>query len=144
MVVASLALILVAIVLVVIGLASSSGGVLMSSIAVSLLAAAALFAGVRQTAASRRMARASRPATPVRDRPGGGHDLSPGVKARLAALPDAVAVTDAPLSFHLPNCARLPPGGFRLIPVATAAAAGIRPCHSCDPAAALLASLPRS
>ncbi|MEQ4304471.1 hypothetical protein ABNF97_24360 [Plantactinospora sp. B6F1] len=75
MIVGSLVLILAAVVLLVLGLGSGSSGLLISSIAVSLLAAVALVVGARQAAAVRGVASGFAPDGPDDDgltAPGGG------------------------------------------------------------------------
>ncbi|WP_229400196.1 hypothetical protein [Micromonospora okii] len=72
MIVASLLLILVAVVLLVLGLTSGSSPLLTTSIAASLLAAVALVAGARQAAASRAAAGRVDPDTAPGDRPPAG------------------------------------------------------------------------
>ncbi|MEH0983855.1 hypothetical protein [Micromonospora sp. CPCC 205556] len=92
MIVASLLLILVAVVLLVLGLADGSSALLISSIAASLLAAVALVAGARQVAAAR--------ATTSRDRPRGrGRLRVPRTAAPRAAY--SPVATEIPVQ-HVP------------------------------------------
>ena len=65
MIVASVLLILVAVVLLALGLAGDSSGLLIASIVASLLAAVALVIGARQAAAARRAAEPQQPETPL-------------------------------------------------------------------------------
>lgn len=136
MIVGSLLLILVAIVLLAAGLFSGSAAELGGSIGTSLLAAVALLAGVRQSAAGGRVPQQRPGADPPARMPA-------GVQARLAGLSDPVwVVADEPY-FHLHHCAQLLGAAGRETPVSVAVAAGLVSCASCRAADVLMADMPR-
>ncbi|MGB2569607.1 hypothetical protein ACPFP2_14310 [Micromonospora citrea] len=114
MIVASLVLILVAVVLLVFGLADGSSTLLISSIAASLLAAVALVAGARQVAAAR--------ATGERARPRAGRGF-PGTSRTSAPADRAAPEPEIPVQ-HVPTTFGAGGDGWRQPPEPPVTAAG--------------------
>ncbi|MCG5445149.1 hypothetical protein NIE79_003593 [Micromonospora sp. NIE79] len=99
MIVASLVLILVAVVLLVLGLAGGSSFLLVISIAASLLAAVALVVGARQAAANRAMADPGRTDRRHADTPRTASQATPGVAYGPPLVEPEVPVQHVPTTF---------------------------------------------